>query len=106
MFIIIQMVRSDIKRDRLTRRQFLGQIASAGFCVPFASLAALSSVPPFQKKPTASAQPPANATFSDSDEAFLEELERTNFQFFWGQAHPETGLVQDRCHAKKPVTSE
>ncbi len=36
------------------------------------------------------------------DEAFLEELQKANFQFFWDQADPETGLIKDRCRAQGP----
>jgi hypothetical protein len=35
-------------------------------------------------------------TFSRRDEAFLEDLERRSFQYFWDQASPVTGLVLDR----------
>src|SRR5439155_7044728 len=34
--------------------------------------------------------------FSARDEAFLADLERRSFQFFWDQANPRTGLVLDR----------
>jgi len=37
---------------------------------------------------------------SPEDDAFLEELEKANFQFFWEQADPGTGLVKDRCHVR------
>ena len=35
-------------------------------------------------------------TFSRRDQAFLEDLERRSFQYFWDQASPVTGLVLDR----------
>jgi len=35
-------------------------------------------------------------TFSRRDKAFLEDLERRSFQYFWDQASPVTGLVLDR----------
>jgi hypothetical protein len=38
------------------------------------------------------------ATLSPEDDAFLEELEKANFQFFWEQADAGSGLVKDRCH--------
>jgi hypothetical protein len=34
---------------------------------------------------------------SREDEAFLEDLERRSFQYFWEQADPQTGLVPDRA---------
>src|SRR3954471_7891186 len=36
-------------------------------------------------------------TFSARDEAFLEDLERRMFRYFWEQADPHTGLVPDRA---------
>lgn len=41
--------------------------------------------------------PPA---LSPEDDAFLEEVEKANFQFFWEQADPQSGLVKDRCHVR------
>jgi hypothetical protein len=46
--------------------------------------------------------PPA---LSPEDDTFLEELERANFQFFWEQADPASGLVKDRCHVHSPDNS-
>ena len=40
---------------------------------------------------------PRGPQISAEDDAFLEELEKANFRFFWEQADPETGLVKDRC---------
>jgi hypothetical protein len=34
------------------------------------------------------------------DDAFLEELEKANFLYFWEQANPYTGLVKDRCNVR------
>ena len=34
------------------------------------------------------------------DDAFLEELEKANFQYFWEQADPHSGLAKDRCHVR------
>ena len=39
---------------------------------------------------------------SPDDEQFLEELERSNFQFFWEQSNPKTGLTKDRCNVRTP----
>src|SRR5687767_15962235 len=40
------------------------------------------------------------ATLSAEDDAFLEELERATFLFFWEQSDPNTGLVKDRCNVR------
>ena len=37
-------------------------------------------------------------TLTAADDALLEEIERATFTFFQENAHPETGLVRDRCH--------
>ena len=36
-------------------------------------------------------------SFSAADEAFLEDLQKRLFQYFWDQADPQTGLVADRA---------
>ena len=38
--------------------------------------------------------------FSGADEAFLDELERANYLYFWEQADPQSGLVKDRCNVR------
>ncbi len=40
------------------------------------------------------------ATLAPDDDAFLEELEKANFQYFWEQADPHSGLTKDRCHVR------
>jgi len=40
---------------------------------------------------------PARSSFSPQDEAFLEDLQKRLFQYFWEQADPQTGLVPDRA---------
>ncbi len=52
--------------------------------------------------PAAATLPPA---LPPEDDAFLETLERANFQFFWEQADPDSGLVKDRCHVRSSDTS-
>jgi hypothetical protein len=94
----------DNRWDRPSRRELLKGAARFAACVPFSRLGALSHA---QARHQQTTRPHLIKTsFSTGDDAFLEELERANFQYFWGQAHPETGVVQDRCHAHNPVTSE
>src|SRR3954467_3418098 len=40
----------------------------------------------------------ARAKLSTEDDAFLEDLSRRAFLYFWEQADPRTGLVLDRAH--------
>ena len=39
----------------------------------------------------------ANYRVTRADEAFLEDLERRSFQYFWEEGDPDTGLVPDRA---------
>ncbi len=41
----------------------------------------------------------ANAHLTAEDDAFLEDLSKRSFRFFWEQADPKTGLVADRARA-------
>ena len=52
---------------------------------------------------TAVPAPPGG--LSREDDAFLDEMEKANYLFFWEQAHPETGLVKDRCNTQKTDAS-
>jgi hypothetical protein len=60
-----------------------------------APVAARSMVAEGQQAP--SQLPAASIPLSSDDDQFLQELEKRNFQFFWEQASPQTGLVRDRC---------
>jgi hypothetical protein len=52
-----------------------------------------------------SSPPPAPVSpFSPEDEQLLDEIQRLAFCYFWEQASPETGLVKDRCNARKAST--
>lgn len=42
---------------------------------------------------------PTGYRFSPSEDAFLEEIERASFSFFWEQASPVTGQIEDRAPA-------
>jgi hypothetical protein len=64
----------------LSRRSFLSFVAAA--------LPALSGL---------------RSRISDSDDAFLEDLSRRAFLFFWEQSDPHTGLVLDRTRTNGTV---
>lgn len=54
-----------------------------------------------------SAQIRTNRSLSKEDDAFLEDLSRRSFSFFWEQADPKTGLVSDRARANgKPYEED
>src|SRR5262245_357271 len=46
------------------------------------------------------------ASLSEADHAFLQDLQRRSFQYFWEQADPETGLVADRARANASQPDE
>ncbi len=86
------------ERWRPTRRTALHRFASTALCLlplgaelagPQTSLADDSDSPEYK-----------NYALSPEDDALLEELEKANFQFFWEQGNPETGLVKDRCNTR------
>jgi hypothetical protein len=93
-------------RGRQSRRELLKRIARFAGGVPVLSFSPIAELYS-QNSQSPSPAPPQNArTFSDTDDALLEEIEKASFKYFWEQAHPETGIVLDRCHAREPVTSE
>ena len=82
------------KQPGYTRRKLLASAAAAA-CLPLGD--AISA--PLQQATPPTSQPKP-ITLSPADEAFLEELQKANFQFFWEQADPATGLVKDRCNVR------
>lgn len=71
-------------------------------CAPITSLLpAISSLSARQTPTEIALSPLPEPTYlSPSDDTFLEELESANFQFFWEQANPQTGIVKDRCNVR------
>jgi hypothetical protein len=50
--------------------------------------------------------PEPSARLSARDEAFLEDMSRRTFRFFWEQANPQTGLVRDRARTDNSPLDE
>ncbi len=90
----------------LSRRALIKQIALPIVSVPWSGLGISSVLQPLQAQTAHPAAPPAHTPLPAGDDALLEELEKANFQFFWEQANPETGLVRDRCNVRKPDKSD
>lgn len=91
----------------LSRRGLLRMFARIAAFTPFA----VQTHPPARPHPykrTAHPAPPAPevSPFADQDDALLQELEAANFQYFWNQANPDTGIVRDRCNARTPDKSD
>src|SRR5215471_11022531 len=77
------------------RRNFLRQLLSLGAALPLCPL--LSSFSSATNDDDVPGRPPRPTFLLPDDHRFLDEMERLNFQYFWDQANPETGLVRDRC---------
>ena len=89
---------TDVRSNQLSRRQVLRQILGTGACLP--PLAELLSARPLAQQP---AKAPATASvtlLSPEEDKFLNDLENTNFLYFWEQASPKTGMVKDRCNVR------
>ena len=52
--------------------------------------------------PVAAPKPPQ--PFSPEDDQLLDDIERAACCYFWEQANPQTGLIKDRCNARKAAT--
>jgi hypothetical protein len=104
--IIDPMNRKEVSSVRTSRRELLRQIAGSLVYVPWAGLRMPYVVQPSEVQGNPATPPQSHSLFSDSDDAFLEDLERANFRFFWEQANPETGLIRDRCNVRQPDKSE
>ena len=97
--------------NRTSRRQLLRQMAGVSLGLPLAQrkmLPVLAQVAAQQQadgRPGEPAPVSAQTVFSPEEEQFLDDLERSNFLFFWEQANPQTGLIKDRCNVRIADTS-
>jgi hypothetical protein len=101
---------SAVLSRRATLRQIVG--AAAAFSLPY-PLLALGAAPQRQGPPILPPLPPAAPAtasstsaatryrFSPQEDAFLEDIQRTTFQFFWDSVDPAVGLVKDRSLARQ-----
>jgi len=55
--------------------------------------------------PSCLADKPQQTPLLPQDEPFLDEMERANCLYFVEQAHPQTGLVRDRCNVRSSTNS-
>jgi hypothetical protein len=83
-------------KESTARRQFLKGLAGTAAAIPFSGAIAALAATPARAKP----QP----TFSPEDDQLLDDLERASCCYFWEQAGAQTGLVKDRCNARKAAT--
>jgi hypothetical protein len=80
-----------------TRRNFLKMSAAAAGIAPFSRVLAAIA---FARQGQTKQQPAAKAQFtlSKEDDAFLDEIERRSFRYFWEQTDSNTGIVRGRAH--------
>ena len=89
-------------RRRLSRREVLRQLAVASaYSIPLLGGVPLigTQAPERPVVPSPSELPPPSY-LTPRDDAFLEELEKAIFQYFWDQTNPTTGLTRDRCNVR------
>src|SRR5579862_5652231 len=93
-------------RKRLSRREWLRKASAGSLCLAFAELGMPRL---WAARPAAQAAQGSKllqqSPFSPDDEAFLEDLEKANFSYFWEQVNPETGMVRDRANVRNPDSS-
>ncbi len=81
--------------NRLSRRELLFQVGGVGL-LGVLGRRRLFSLTPERPQPSA-----VSPVLSQEDDDFLQEMEKRNFQYFWEQASPQTGLIRDRCNVAK-----
>jgi hypothetical protein len=77
-----------------SRRDFVRQVLGVGGCLSFARLAFSQPA----RKLAVSSPKLGPGAISPEDDRLLNDLEKANFQYFWEQTNPKTGLVKDRCN--------
>ena len=88
----------EITANLLSRRRVLRQILAGSLGLPFAQL--LGRQRAEAQVDERAATPEEMPVLSADDDRFLDDLERANFQFFWDQGSPNTGMVKDRCDVR------
>ncbi|HSC45095.1 MAG TPA: glucoamylase family protein [Candidatus Acidoferrum sp.] len=101
------------RRRSLTRRKWLQDAGLLGAAAPLALPSAVEAFQAVQaQEPDKQALEPREPTpglparlfsfdpslyrFTPDEDTFLEEVGQTSFQYFWEQANPKTGQVEDR----------
>jgi len=103
--------RIDTRQHSSSRRELLRQMASVSLGLPLAQWMALPQLAQVSMQRRTENHPGEPAplslptALSPEDDQFLDDLERSNFLFFWEQANPETGLIKDRCNVRATDTS-
>jgi len=80
----------------LSARAVLAIIVAVAATVVGCNSAPADRTAPTQSAPTPAHRAASSYMLSPDDDAFLEDLSRRSFMFFWEQADPTTGIVRDR----------
>src|SRR5579863_3051123 len=102
------MEEKNLLTNRLSRRDILFQIGGvglAGILKPGRIFSSFAEAQQPQSQRSGQPSPPGSNVLSPEDDDFLQEMEKRNFQYFWEQASPLTGLVRDRCNVSKNDSS-
>jgi hypothetical protein len=97
--------KSSLCMNRFSRRSLLLQIAGAGAWGLLGGGKSFCPLALTEEQRTRPQPTPAPTSLSPDDDQFLDELEKLNFQYFWEQASPQTGLIKDRCDVLVKDTS-
>ncbi len=104
----------DYRGLSVSRRGFMQKMARGCLGLPllqgipgelYASAMARSNSKSRLKPLTEPAPPPEPKPLSPEDNQLLQDLEHSNFLFFWEQANPQTGLIKDRANVRAADTS-
>jgi hypothetical protein len=90
-----------MRHKTISRRELLKRGGEAAALLAAGNASVRAAAWPAVLAPTQDFTPPPPNSYqmSQVEEAFLEQMEHANFQFFWDQGNPSTGIVRDRCNA-------
>ena len=89
-----------MSHNKVSRREWIRQLAGAGLAIPLSRLDGLAADNPPANPDACSATPPVLTALTPDDEGLLEEIEKATFRYFVEQVNPETGLVRDRANVR------
>jgi len=95
-FKICEVTQRTIGDFHLSRRSLMKRGLGLALGAPLLKLSALAQT---SKRISPASMVPASQ-LTPEDDAFLEEMERLQFCYFWEQTNPETGLVKDRSNVR------
>jgi hypothetical protein len=91
--------------NHLSRREILLQMGGIGLLKTLNRPHIFSVLSAAEQEHAETQAPPSPGPLTPEDDQFLDELEKRNFQYFWDQAGPQTGLVKDRSNVLKNDTT-